>query len=98
MGKHSELIAAAFQALEQLDQLVDLFGNDEEFMATRERLSAAANEAKRSTLFCDRCHAEIDRNSNWGNCTLCGDDLCEKCSGGFNAEGECKKCNGLRID
>jgi hypothetical protein len=41
---------------------------------------------------CDRCGKEIDRLSDWGNCLLCGDDLCVACSGGFDDEGECLDC------
>jgi len=43
-------------------------------------------------IFCDRCGVEFAKDTNWGNCTKCGDDLCEKCAGGFNDLGECKKC------
>ena len=49
-------------------------------------------------ITCDRCGAEIDRNSNWGNCTTCGDDLCEKCSGGFTDDGECGDCFDKRMN
>lgn len=41
---------------------------------------------------CDRCHKEIQEDSNWGNCTNCGDDLCPECSGGFDEYGYCKLC------
>lgn len=43
-------------------------------------------------ITCDRCSTVIDRHSNWGNCIECGDDLCEKCSGGFDDWGYCKSC------
>jgi predicted amidophosphoribosyltransferase len=44
-------------------------------------------------MTCDRCKKEIDQlSSNWGNCTECGDNLCESCSGGFDAKGTCEKC------
>ena len=49
-------------------------------------------------ITCDRCGVEIDRNSNWGNCTTCGDDLCEKCSGGFTDDGECGDCFDKRMN
>jgi hypothetical protein len=47
---------------------------------------------------CDRCGREMN---NWkiegmpgvgGNCTLCGENLCAFCAGGWNADGQCFKC------
>lgn len=42
---------------------------------------------------CDRCGVDI---TDWpwksGNCTNCGDNLCEVCAGGFNDDGECAQC------
>lgn len=45
-------------------------------------------------LYCDRCGDPIDQNTNWGNCTECGDDLCENCVPyGFDNEGRCGTCH-----
>ena len=52
--------------------------------------------------YCDECHKEIDTSRNlrtmsaWGNCTDCGDDLCEECvkkRGGFDENGRCGRCH-----
>ena len=46
-----------------------------------------------SQLICNRCGKPIDEKSeNWGNCTLCGDDLCMECAIGFSDTGECERC------
>lgn len=41
---------------------------------------------------CDRCGVVIDEESDWGNCTDCGDDLCPTCAVSFDDEGVCKRC------
>ena len=43
-------------------------------------------------ISCNRCGKECNPDTNWGNCTLCGDDICAECSTGFNEHGECEKC------
>ncbi len=44
-------------------------------------------------LICNRCGKLINEASeNWGNCTLCGDDLCMECAVGFSDTGECERC------
>lgn len=42
---------------------------------------------------CDRCRTWVSRDSEWGNCTACGDDLCHACSGGFDDDGACRACS-----
>jgi len=47
-------------------------------------------------MFCDKCGEAIDRLSDrWGNCTVCGQDLCMKCAGHFDDEGACEDCQKL---
>lgn len=40
---------------------------------------------------CDRCGKEIDQSTNWGNCEICGDDLCDKCNTKWH-EHTCDSC------
>lgn len=51
-----------------------------------------------STL-CDCCHDIIEREEDWGNCTACGDNLCEACAGSWDEEGRCLAChNKARLE
>lgn len=43
-------------------------------------------------MVCDRCGDEIDCNSAWGNCPVCGDNLCAKCAGTWDENGDCERC------
>jgi hypothetical protein len=48
-------------------------------------------------ILCDRCRKPIADSVDWdkgaGNCTLCGDDLCASCAGGFDEDGYCSLCH-----
>jgi hypothetical protein len=42
---------------------------------------------------CDRCGKEYNGlYDNGGNCTCCGDNLCEKCAGKWTEDGGCERC------
>jgi hypothetical protein len=59
-----------------------------------ERDSQAQESPKAvSKIFCDRCGEVCKPQSNWGNCTLCGDNICENCiPQGFDDNGCCGTC------
>jgi hypothetical protein len=46
------------------------------------------------TIRCDRCKKDITKEfyDLGGNCTECGDDLCESCAGTWDEEGRCESC------
>lgn len=47
-------------------------------------------------MLCDRCFKKIDSHEDWGNCTICGENLCERCAEEWNDEGECLYCQEKR--
>jgi uncharacterized phage protein (TIGR01671 family) len=46
-----------------------------------------------ATIQCDRCGREIEKMPGVNSkCTLCGENLCAFCAGGWNSDGYCFKC------